>query len=178
MDRSFGERIRAIREALRLTQQEFADLLGVTRQQVIRWEHGRQATTQARLMEICEKLGITLAEFWDPDWHPHSAGEGKGGGLPLDRPRTFDPDGRARPCPNCGEDRYGDRARYCPMCGWALFNFCIAAERHVNRPEANRCEECGKPTWWSFDSQDEIDRLDIPDDARSSRILEVAPETT
>lgn len=33
----------AIRIALRLSQQEFADLLGVTRRSVVRWEQGAHA---------------------------------------------------------------------------------------------------------------------------------------
>src|SRR5690606_31883834 len=75
----------------------------------------------------------------------------------IKMPIGFDDDGRARPCPNCSEKRYGKKARYCPMCGWALWNFCISAERHVNQHDARRCEVCGQRTWWSFLSQDEID---------------------
>jgi len=81
-DVAFGGRIRAIRKALKMTQKEFADLFGVTRQQVVRWEGEKHGTTQNRLDEICEKLNITPAQFWDPEWLPGKNGEPD----PLDEP--------------------------------------------------------------------------------------------
>lgn len=65
---SFGSRIRAIRNHLGKTQREFGELIGVSRQQVLRWESGERGMTQKRLAEICETLGITQDQFWDPDW--------------------------------------------------------------------------------------------------------------
>lgn len=170
-----GEVLAELREARGLTQTALANALDVTPAHISRIETGNRNLTLGLIEKAARFFGVSPSVFLP--------GEEEAGheGCPSDRPQrevTMDGKGRARPCPNCGDERYGDRARYCPKCGWALFNFCIAADRHINDPSANRCELCGKRTWWSFESQEEVDRLEIPDDAHSSRSIEVAQEIT
>lgn len=42
MDKTLGEKIREVRQSLRMTQQEFAEEIGVERNTVWRWENDRQ----------------------------------------------------------------------------------------------------------------------------------------
>lgn len=74
MDKSlFAQRVAAIRQALGLTQEQFAEKVGVSREQVGRWESGRAGTTQKRIEAMCDMLGLTVAEFWDPTFIPSEA---------------------------------------------------------------------------------------------------------
>ena len=53
--------IKAIREQLMLTQQEFADLVGVTFHTVSNWERGKAkpyAIYKRKVVEICKENGI------------------------------------------------------------------------------------------------------------------------
>lgn len=66
----FATRIRAIRHALGMTQAEFAETVGVTREHVGRWESGKVGTTARRIELICHQLGMTEAQFWDVNYLP------------------------------------------------------------------------------------------------------------
>ena len=57
-----NERIKAIRSELHLTQQEFADRLGVKRNTVATYEGGRNAPVDAVLSLICREFGVN--ERW------------------------------------------------------------------------------------------------------------------
>lgn len=150
----FAERIKALRTALGLSQEEFAEKVGVRRQQVIRWEKGEQRAPRARLENICGLLGITEREFWDPHFSFSDAHKlairssarllpGPYLGTPVDET------GRALSCPRCGETKFKEGANYCGECGMSLRNACDGPGRHPNRPTARFCEECGAPTSWS-----------------------------
>ena len=58
-------RMKAARAAKGLTQQELADLVGVTRQTVVAIEKGDYNPTVRLCVDICRALGVTLNElFW------------------------------------------------------------------------------------------------------------------
>jgi DNA-binding XRE family transcriptional regulator len=57
--------VKELRVKLILTQQEFAELLGVSFASINRWESGRHEPTikvKRRIVELCKKNGITIEE--------------------------------------------------------------------------------------------------------------------
>lgn len=73
------ERIKAIRKALGLTQQEFADRLGIQRSTIAQYETGRNNPIDAVVSLICREYGVD--EVW------LRTGEGE-----MFRPRTREDD--------------------------------------------------------------------------------------
>jgi len=61
--RLMGRRIRRRRLSLGLSQQRFADALGVSRQQVLKYEHGAQAISPERMREILHVLRLKPREL-------------------------------------------------------------------------------------------------------------------
>jgi transcriptional regulator with XRE-family HTH domain len=57
-------RIRALREGLGDTQQEFAERLGVTKQAVSSWENGETAPNLENLLRIVNVTGARLESFF------------------------------------------------------------------------------------------------------------------
>ncbi len=64
MDRVIGRRIRAAREAADLGQVALAEAVGVTFQQVQKYENGKNRVTAARLFEICRVLKVPIASMF------------------------------------------------------------------------------------------------------------------
>ena len=60
---TLGERIRKIREAAGLSQQELAEQLFVSRQTVSRWESGSRTPDIMTAKKIAKLLGVTLDEL-------------------------------------------------------------------------------------------------------------------
>jgi len=56
---SFGAQIRATRLALKLTQRQAAEMLGVTITTLGNWENGRSAPWKKDMTDYLTKLGIT-----------------------------------------------------------------------------------------------------------------------
>lgn len=65
LDRHVGHKIRERRKALRLTQAELADILGLSHQQVQRYESGENTVSMSRMLEIANSLNIKLNYFYD-----------------------------------------------------------------------------------------------------------------
>lgn len=65
--RALARNINALRTSNRLTQQEFADIAGVTRQSVVDWEAGkRQGIRQSEVVEaITSHFGVTEQDLMD-----------------------------------------------------------------------------------------------------------------
>jgi len=51
------------RERLRLSQQDVADILGVTQSTVAMWENGSNKPTYRNLSKLAEAFGITIGEL-------------------------------------------------------------------------------------------------------------------
>jgi transcriptional regulator with XRE-family HTH domain len=65
IDRHVGARIRERRIMLGLTQQQLADLIGVTYQQAHKYERGINRVSAGRLFEISQVLSVPVNYFFD-----------------------------------------------------------------------------------------------------------------
>jgi transcriptional regulator with XRE-family HTH domain len=64
-DRHCGARIRERRIMLGLSQQQMADLIGVTYQQAHKYERGINRISAGRLYEIAQVLGVPVSYFFE-----------------------------------------------------------------------------------------------------------------
>ena len=64
-DEEVGRRVHSRRLERRLSQTELADAIGVTFQQVQKYEKGRNRIGAGRLERISEKLGVPISFFFD-----------------------------------------------------------------------------------------------------------------
>lgn len=64
-DRHVGTRIRERRVMLGLSQQQMADLIGVTYQQAHKYERGINRISAGRLYEIAQVLGVPVNYFFE-----------------------------------------------------------------------------------------------------------------
>ena len=60
----YGNVLRKMREARNMTQEEFANLCGISRAYYGRIERGEHSTTLLMCQKICESTGIELIEFF------------------------------------------------------------------------------------------------------------------
>jgi transcriptional regulator with XRE-family HTH domain len=65
VDRYVGARIRERRIMLGLTQQQLADLIGVTYQQAHKYERGINRVSAGRLFEVAQVLSVPINYFFD-----------------------------------------------------------------------------------------------------------------
>ena len=65
IDRHVGARVRERRIMLGLTQQQLADLIGVTYQQAHKYERGINRVSAGRLYEIARVLNASIAYFYE-----------------------------------------------------------------------------------------------------------------
>ncbi|MGH7092249.1 MAG: helix-turn-helix domain-containing protein [Stellaceae bacterium] len=65
VDRHVGARVRERRIMLGLTQQQLADLLGVTYQQAHKYERGINRVSAGRLYEVAHVLNVPVGYFFD-----------------------------------------------------------------------------------------------------------------
>lgn len=64
--KEIGNRVKFIRiNSLDLSQEDFADKLGLSRAYISRVESGKQNITVENLIKICEGLNITLKDFFN-----------------------------------------------------------------------------------------------------------------
>ncbi len=64
IDKHVGGRIRARRSKLAMSRIEMAEALGVTLQQVLRYEKGRTSVAAGRLHQLSQILGVPAAYFF------------------------------------------------------------------------------------------------------------------
>src|SRR5919199_187202 len=65
IDRHVGARVRERRIMLGLTQQQLADLIGVTYQQAHKYERGINRVSAGRLYEIAQVLSVPVGYFYE-----------------------------------------------------------------------------------------------------------------
>ena len=65
MDRYVGARMRERRIMLGLTQQQMAELIGVTYQQAHKYETGINRISAGRLYQIAQALGVEISYFFE-----------------------------------------------------------------------------------------------------------------
>src|SRR5881392_1278104 len=65
VDRHVGARVRERRIMLGLTQQQLADLIGVTYQQAHKYERGINRVSAGRLFEVARVLSVPVSYFYE-----------------------------------------------------------------------------------------------------------------
>ena len=65
IDRIVGQRIRWRRRELKLSQEQLAELLSLTFQQVQKYEKGVNRVSAGRLFEIASVMGVSVNYFYD-----------------------------------------------------------------------------------------------------------------
>lgn len=65
VDAFIGAHMRDRRQALGMSQGSLGNKLGVSFQQIQKYESGDNRVSAARLFEICEALGVTLASMFE-----------------------------------------------------------------------------------------------------------------
>jgi len=65
VDRRLGQRVRARRLEISMSQEKLADLLGVTFQQVQKYEKGINRIAASRLFDIAAALDVPISNFFD-----------------------------------------------------------------------------------------------------------------
>ena len=65
VDRHVGALIRAKRKAMGISQSELADALGITFQQIQKYERGANRVSSSKLYEIAQKLNAPLTTFFE-----------------------------------------------------------------------------------------------------------------
>jgi transcriptional regulator with XRE-family HTH domain len=73
IDAYIGARIRECRTALDLGQADLGRKLGISFQQIQKYESGVNRVSAARLFEICEVLDVTLASMFERKLKSHHA---------------------------------------------------------------------------------------------------------
>ncbi len=73
IDRYVGERMRIRRIMLGLTQQQMADIIGVTYQQAHKYEKGVNRIAAGRLFQIAQALGVEVGFFFEGMTHSTGA---------------------------------------------------------------------------------------------------------
>lgn len=64
INKKIGEKIRQLRKGWGLSQSELAEKIGVSFQQVQKYEKGSTAVSVARLQQISEVLGVNITSFF------------------------------------------------------------------------------------------------------------------
>jgi transcriptional regulator with XRE-family HTH domain len=65
IDRAIGRRIKTYRIALGMSQERLAGLLGLTFQQVQKYEKGVNRVSAARLLDLARLFGIAVSSFYE-----------------------------------------------------------------------------------------------------------------
>lgn len=65
VDKRIGERVRARRLAISMSQERLAELVSITFQQVQKYEKGVNRIAASRLLEICNALEIPVSSLFD-----------------------------------------------------------------------------------------------------------------
>ena len=83
---TLGQRIRAARNRLKLSQETVAEALGITKQAVSGWERGRETPEVPKLVPLARKLKVPVDWLLDGDGDPPEEDQEPLGGLtPTER---------------------------------------------------------------------------------------------
>lgn len=84
VDRKLGQRVRSRRLEIGMSQEKLAELLGVTFQQVQKYEKGVNRIAASRLFDIAAALDIPIARFFE------NIGTSRAGGVAETRQEFID----------------------------------------------------------------------------------------
>lgn len=97
VDIHVGRRVRLRRTLLGLSQEKLGDAVGLTFQQIQKYERGANRIGSSRLFELSRILDVPVSFFFDDMPEEIKAREGRvGGGLSDQAQVTFEPDPLAR----------------------------------------------------------------------------------
>jgi transcriptional regulator with XRE-family HTH domain len=65
IDKHLGDQIRNRRQAINMTQDHLGGELGVSFQQIQKYESGKNRISAARLYEVCHVLGVPIASMFE-----------------------------------------------------------------------------------------------------------------
>ena len=65
MDAALGQRIKALRRLRRMTQSDLARVIGVTYQQIYKYEYGTDRIAISRLVQIAAALSVSILDLVD-----------------------------------------------------------------------------------------------------------------
>lgn len=71
IDKHIGAKIREARAILRLTQVVLGERLGISWQQVQKYEQGRDRVSAGRLLDLCQVLNVRPEYFYAGQWSDH-----------------------------------------------------------------------------------------------------------
>lgn len=92
VDDHVGARIRLRRTLLGMTQEQLAGALGISYQQIQKYETGANRVSAGRLFEISQRLGVDVAQFFegvDPAATPKELPHGGRNRIAIDLVRNF-----------------------------------------------------------------------------------------
>ena len=92
----FADRLRELREAAGLTQEQLAEQIGVKREAVARWEAGKREPGWSNVLALAEALGVDCTAFTQQPVERTSAGPGRPRKEPRAEPAPKRPRGRPR----------------------------------------------------------------------------------
>ena len=81
LDQKIGDQVRARRLLVGLTQEKLGDALGVSFQQVQKYEKGANRISASRLRQIAGALGVSVTHFYDAAGAGDGAADGHADGL-------------------------------------------------------------------------------------------------
>ena len=67
IDKFIGARMRERRQALGISQTDLGKTLGVSFQQIQKYESGRNRVSAGRLFDICKALNVSLSSMFERD---------------------------------------------------------------------------------------------------------------
>lgn len=73
VDAQIGSRIRVMRTLLGMSQEKLGQLVGLTFQQIQKYEKGLNRISAGRLLEVARVLGVPINSFYDGLLEPTSA---------------------------------------------------------------------------------------------------------
>lgn len=91
-DIQVGERLRALRRAARLSQTALGNLIGVTFQQVQKYENGSNRISASRLWLVARCLGVPVSALFSDFDHTDAEGPASDASRLLEAWRTLDPE--------------------------------------------------------------------------------------
>jgi transcriptional regulator with XRE-family HTH domain len=67
IDEFIGARMRERRQALGINQEDLAKTLGISYQQIQKYETGKNRVSAGRLFDICKALNVSLSSMFERD---------------------------------------------------------------------------------------------------------------
>jgi transcriptional regulator with XRE-family HTH domain len=92
-----GGRLRELREAAGLTQQQVADAVGCSWQAVSRWERDKREPGWSQVIALCAALGVSCEAFQTPPAEREPAGPGRPPKVKAEEPPPGKKKKRGRP---------------------------------------------------------------------------------